>query len=82
MARRGAGTPFLPQLSLLLLLHLGGECALSCPVPSHSHSIPSTGARGLAGTAAAQQARAGWGLARAGGLPNARLFLSRDGGPV
>ncbi|NXE02641.1 CSF3R factor, partial [Chaetorhynchus papuensis] len=29
MARRGAGTPFLLQLSLLLLLHLGGECGPS-----------------------------------------------------
>ncbi|NWZ72372.1 CSF3R factor, partial [Acrocephalus arundinaceus] len=29
MARRGAGTPFLLQLCLLLLLHLGGECGPS-----------------------------------------------------
>ncbi|NXA68632.1 CSF3R factor, partial [Mohoua ochrocephala] len=29
MARRGAGTPFLLQLSLLLLLHPGGECGPS-----------------------------------------------------
>lgn len=37
MARRGAGTPFLLQLSLLLLLHLGGECGPSCPVPQPHH---------------------------------------------
>lgn len=81
MARRGAGTPFLRQLSLLLLLHLGGECGPSCPVPRHpQHPVPSRAGRapGRAGTAAA---RAGWGLARAGALPNAWLFLSGEGGP-
>ncbi|NXR28992.1 CSF3R factor, partial [Cinclus mexicanus] len=45
MARRDAGTPFLPQLSLLLLLHLGGECApswtLGCAsVTVRSHIVP------------------------------------------
>lgn len=37
MARRGAGTPFLLQLSLLLLLHLGGECGPPRPVPQPQH---------------------------------------------
>lgn len=37
MARRGAGTPFLLQLSLFLLLHLGGECGPSRPVPQPQH---------------------------------------------
>lgn len=53
MARRGAGTPFLRQLSLLLLLHLGGECGLH-PVLGHGHTIPSSrcplGQAGTAGT--------------------------------
>ncbi|XP_062364945.1 granulocyte colony-stimulating factor receptor [Cinclus cinclus] len=39
MARRDAGTPFLPQLSLLLLLHLGGT--LGCAsVTVRSHVVP------------------------------------------
>ncbi|NWT08658.1 CSF3R factor, partial [Vireo altiloquus] len=45
MARRGAGTPFLLQLSLLLLLHLGGEFGpswtLGCgSVAVGSHIVP------------------------------------------
>lgn len=35
MARRGARTPFLLQLSLLLLLRPGGEWGLSCPTAAH-----------------------------------------------
>lgn len=49
------------------------------PVLSHpQHPEPSR----LAGAGRNSRARAGWGLARAGDLPNARLFLSTDGGPL
>lgn len=49
MARRGAGTPFLLQLFLLLLFHLGGECGPSRLVPQLQHPqqpVPSRAARG------------------------------------
>lgn len=43
MARRGVGTPVLLQLSLLLLLHPGGECGPSCPIPRTQHPLCPSG---------------------------------------
>lgn len=81
MARRGAGTPFLLRLSLLLLLCPGGEWGPShptatCPraTPVHAAPILPTGTGQGHGTRGLRWAPAGWGPMRAGRLAQ-RLAL-------